>query len=177
MAKPFSTMENSNPGTRPHLRDLMPPSRRSVLQMSMGLASAALFGPWVRRLRHGQSGRRSDRMRPGFKSVPVDIGDRVTVAQGYSATALAPWGEPVGLPGAMPAWKPDASNTAADQAQQMGMHHDGIHYLALDGSRRGLLVMNHEYVDDGLLHADGMKTWTAEKVLREKARRGPGVSG
>ena len=58
----------------------------------------------------------------------------------------------------------------ADQAVQMGMHHDGIHYYALDGSStHGLLVMNHEYTDDGLLHPDGMKTWSAEKVRKAQA--------
>jgi secreted PhoX family phosphatase len=83
--------------------------------------------------------------------------------------AIVPWGEPVGLPGNMPAWRDDASNSAADQAAQMGMHHDGLHYFPLDGSRRGLLVMNHEYVDDGLLHTDGMRTWSAEKVMKAQA--------
>ena len=52
----------------------------------------------------------------------------------------------------MPAFRDDAGNSADEQAVQMGMHHDGLHYFPLDGSRRGLLVMNHEYTDDGLLH-------------------------
>jgi secreted PhoX family phosphatase len=34
-------------------------------------------------------------------------------------------GEPVGVAGNLPAWKPNASNSAADQAVQIGMHHDG----------------------------------------------------
>ena len=54
------------------------------------------------------------------------------------------------------------------------MHHDGLHYFAIDGSKRGLLVVNHEYTDDGLLHADGMKTWSAEKTRKSIA--GHGVS-
>ena len=58
----------------------------------------------------------------------------------------------------------------------MGMHHDGIHFFPLDGSStRGLLVMNHEYTDDGLLHADGMKTWSAEKVRKAQAAHGVSV--
>ena len=52
----------------------------------------------------------------------------------------------------------------------MGMHHDGIHYYPLDGSRRGLLAMNHEYTDDGLLHPDGMENWSAEKMPRARPR-------
>ncbi|WP_293187986.1 alkaline phosphatase PhoX [Ottowia sp.] len=88
---------------------------------------------------------------------------------------IAAWGEPVGLSGEMPAFKDDAANTAADQEAQMGMHHDGIHFFAQDGSKSGLLVMNHEYVDDGLLHTDGLKTWTAEKVRKAQAAHGVAV--
>ena len=44
-----------------------------------------------------------------------------------------------------------------------------------DGSQRGLLVMNHEYTDDGLLHPDGMKTWSAEKVAKAQASHGISV--
>ncbi len=112
----------------------------------------------------------------GFKGVPVSDKDTLVVPEGYTAVAIAAWGEPVGMPGNMPAWKPDASNSAADQAVQMGMHHDGIHYFPIDGSStRGLLVMNHEYTDDGLLHIDGMKPWSAEKTLKSQAAHGVAV--
>ena len=98
--------------------------------------------------------------------------DRFVVPDGYVATALAQWGEPIGVPGNMPAFKMDASNSAADQAVQMGMHHDGMHFYPLPGAQRGLLVMNHEYVDDGLLHVGGMKDWTADKVKKSQAAHG-----
>jgi secreted PhoX family phosphatase len=91
----------------------------------------------------------------GFKPVPASGADRVTVPEGYTATPLAPWGEAVGIAGQMPAFKLDASNSAAEQAVQMGMHHDGLQFYALDGSRRGLLAINQEYTDDGLLHVGG----------------------
>ncbi len=107
--------------------------------------------------------------------MPVDSRDRLVVPEGYVAAALAAWGEPVGIQGNSPAWKPDASNTAAEQAAQMGMHHDGMHFYPLDAGRRGLLVMNHEYVDDGLLHTDGLKTWTPEKVRKSQAAHGISV--
>jgi secreted PhoX family phosphatase len=111
----------------------------------------------------------------GFKSVPVTQADGLFVPEGYTATPSFMWGEPVGVAGAMPEWKPDASNSAADQAVQIGMHHDGMHYFALQGSRRGLLVMNHEYTDDGLLHTDGLATWSAEKVRKSIAGHGVSV--
>ncbi|MDP3225374.1 MAG: DUF839 domain-containing protein, partial [Rubrivivax sp.] len=108
----------------------------------------------------------------GFKSVPATSVDRISVPEGYTAEVLAPWGEPVGIAGNMPAFRFDASNTAAEQAVQMGMHHDGIHYYALDGSRRGLLALNQEYTDEGLLHPDGQQPWTADKVAKSQAAHG-----
>ena len=58
----------------------------------------------------------------------------------------------------------------------MGMHHDGIHFYPIGGSStHGLLAMNHEYIDDGLLHTDGLKTWTAEKVRKGQAAHGVSV--
>ncbi len=59
------------------------------------------------------------------------------------------------------------------------MHHDGMHFFPLPagqtGSTHGLLAINHEYTDDGLLHPDGMLTWTAEKVRKSQAAHGISV--
>jgi secreted PhoX family phosphatase len=55
------------------------------------------------------------------------------------------------------------------------MNHDGIHYFAQEGSKSGLLAMNHEYVDHGLLFTDGMATWTAEKVRKSQAAHGVSI--
>ena len=49
---------------------------------------------------------------------------------------------------------------------------------AADGSQRsthGLLVMNHEYTDDGLLHPDGLRPGRAEKVRKAQAAHGVSV--
>ena len=69
----------------------------------------------------------------------------MTVPEGYTVQVIAPWGDPVGMSGENAAFKDDASNSAAQQATQFGMHHDGIHYFAQEGSKVGLLAMNHEY--------------------------------
>jgi secreted PhoX family phosphatase len=56
------------------------------------------------------------------------------------------------------------------------MHHDGMEYFPLTSSgNRGLLAINHEYTDDGLLHADGMKTWNAAKVRKSQEAHGVSV--
>jgi secreted PhoX family phosphatase len=97
------------------------------------------------------------------------------LAPGLSATTLAAWGEPVGVPGAMPAWRPDGGNTATEQALQIGMHHGGLQYLPIDGSQHGLLLMAHGGVDDGLLHARGTLGWSADKVRKSQAAVGLSV--
>ena len=47
--------------------------------------------------------------------------------------------------------------------------------LGSTSSTRGLLVMNHEYTDDGLLHPGGMEPWTPEKVAKSQAAHGVSV--
>src|SRR5262245_46337598 len=103
--------------------------------------------------------------RLGFTAVPVSTEDKIVVPAGYRANVLYAWGDPTGAAPVDFRW--DASNSAAEQALQAGMHHDGIEYFSLGGNR-ALLAMNHEYTDDGLLHVDGMRTWTADKVRQSQ---------
>ena len=42
-------------------------------------------------------------------------------------------------------------------------------------AQRGLLAINHEYTDDGLLHAGGMDPWNAAKVRKSQAAHGVSV--
>jgi secreted PhoX family phosphatase len=179
MAKNFDAMEDSNRSANPSIHDVSDPARRTVLRGGLGLAASALYAPLV-----GGCAGAAPRAAPkavvpviGFKSVPAVATDTLVVPEGYVASVIAAWGEPVGVPGNMPAFKPDASNSAADQAVQMGMHHDGIHFYTLggNGNTRGLLAMNHEYTDDGLLHSDAMKAWSAEKVSKSQNAHGLAV--
>ena len=169
MPKNFDTMEDSNRSANPSIHEVSDPARRTLL---LGGAGAVLGGL----LAGCASPSASPAPRLGFKGVPTDVSPNgLVVPEGYVAQVIAPWGDPIGVPGRLPAWAPDASNSAADQEVQMGMHHDGIDYFPLDGSRRGLLAMNHEYIDDGLLHTDGLKTWSAEKVKKAQAAHGVAV--
>ena len=176
MAKDFSTMEDSNTSNNPSIHDVSDPARRMILRGGLGLAAGGIFGGLAG---CATGGAMSGGPLIGFKSVPISTADAITVPENYVSQALAAWGEPIGVAGNMPAFKFDASNTAAEQEVQIGMHHDGIHYYPLgqgaEGNKRGLLVMNHEYTDDGLLHADGMKTWSAEKVKKAQAAHGVSV--
>jgi hypothetical protein len=178
-AKDFESMEDSNRSSNPSIHDLSDPARRVVLRGSLGVALSALYAPLVAGC--AASAPASNAGKPvepsiGFKGIAVDATDRLVVPEGYVASVIAAWGEPIGVPGPMPAWKGDGSHTAAEQAVQMGMHHDGINYYPLEGSSaRGLLCMNHEYTDDGLLHAGGMTSWSSEKVKKSQAAHGVAV--
>ncbi|MDP1740913.1 PhoX family phosphatase [Polaromonas sp.] len=113
----------------------------------------------------------------GFTGVPVSSADALVVPPEYDAQVLYRWGDATGIAGsAATAFNADASNSWQEQLLQSGMHHDGMEYFPLDKNpRHGLLAINHEYTDDGLLHSDGMLTWTAEKVRKSQAAHGVSV--
>ena len=119
----------------------------------------------------------------GFKVVAVSTENRVVVPEGYSSSTFVPWGTPI--TGSYPEYRPDGTNTGADQEQQVGMHHDGVHFFPIDqkaggnSSTEGLLVMNHEYINQGALHANGPTTVAgqrpADEVRKEIAAHGVSV--
>jgi uncharacterized protein len=153
-------------------------SRRDVLRGGVAAAAAGFLGVATTRVSAAAATGGAAAARPllGFTPVTTSAADALTVPNGYSAQVLIPWGTPIHSGG--PAWQPDASNTAAEQAQQVGMHHDGMHYFPLGsgprGNRHGLLVVNHEYIDMTLLYTDGDAVMTQEKV--NKALAGHGVT-
>lgn len=163
-------MELSNTSPNSTIHDISNPARRTVLKGGAGMVLGALLASLPS---YATLSSRGNLL--GFTSVPLATGDTVRLPEGYVAQVIAAWGEPVGLADHQPAFRPDATNTSLEQAAQTGMHHDGIHYFPLDGSRRGLLVINHEYTDEGLLHADGMANWSAEKVAKSQAAHGVSV--
>ncbi len=118
----------------------------------------------------------------GFATIAAARPDSILVPPGYTATAFAPWGTP--LTGSLPAFKDDGTNTGADQEQQVGTHHDGIFFLPMDAktagtnSDEGLLVMNHEYFDPNVFHANGVTAVDGKRPTDDvrKEIAGHGVS-
>jgi uncharacterized protein len=171
-------------GNRP-FRDILAArvSRRDVLRGGTVVAAAGFLGAAgvLGSAEQAVAAPRtnSGRSRPllGFTPVPTSSADALTVPDGYVAQVLIPWGTPIRSSG--PAWHKDASNTAVEQAQQIGMHHDGMHFFPLGhgraGNRRGLLVLNHEYTDRTILYADGDAVMTQEKVNKALAAHGVSV--
>jgi secreted PhoX family phosphatase len=185
----------SNPSRNPSLTDVVEraiaanPSRRRLLISGLGVAALPFLG--------GLAGCGSDddddvpaaESQFGFSAVATSTADTVVVPSGYVATAFLPWGEPINA--AAPAWKADASNTAADQEQQIGDNHDGMTFFGFnaagngygDRSEEGLLVMNHEYINPEYFYAieagtdpaDWMAPFTFEKARKAQAAHGVSV--
>src|SRR5262245_53221278 len=136
----------SNPSSNPTLSSLI--DRRTALQGGLALMATAFMG-------NGRASAQSGPQR-WFTPISSSVEDRIRVPEGYSAQIFVPWGDPIGDAEASPNFKPDASNTAKDQAVQCGMNHDGMAFFPLPQdsqvSDHGLLCINHEYTDRGLLH-------------------------
>ncbi|AVT32043.1 PhoX family phosphatase [Plantactinospora sp. BC1] len=170
----------SNPSTSTPFRDLLNArvSRRALVRggtvvAATGFLAVADSAPLVRTLGVPAAGA-SGRSLLGFAPVAANADDAVTLPAGYRADVIIPWGTPIRSTG--PAWRPDGTNSAAEQAEQVGMQHDGMHFFPRGpgpaGNRRGLLVVNHEYTDRTLLHADGDAVMTREKSDKTLAALG-----
>ncbi|MFW5451866.1 MAG: PhoX family protein [Methylophagaceae bacterium] len=155
--------------------------RRKVMQYGLGsLFATALPFPLLAKTISSKDTYSSKLL--GFKAVlSAHLLDSVVVPEGYTSEIFYRWGEPVSDG---PSFKMDGSNTANEQLQQAGMHHDAVQYYPLpqgsDNANHGLLVMNHEYIDAQLLHTDGgvfdaPETYTVEKTLKEQYAHGVSV--
>ena len=137
-----------NPSRNEHLHDVLARSlqRRQLLKLGTGAAAASFLAGPTGVLASTTTGQRS-RGLLGFKAVAAASTDSVRVPEGYTATPFVPWGTPLFSQGAGSIWRGDGSDSAADQARQVGDNHDGLHFFPIDGksNREGLLVMNHEY--------------------------------
>jgi len=186
IAMPDSDDIGSNPSSNPHLVDLISAriERRSVLVGGVTTAAVGFLGAGLGRVSTARAdachGAPAPRL--GFEPISVSDEDEVVVPEGYLWELLIPWGTP--LFDHSPDFAEDASNTAADQALQVGFNHDGMHYFPLSrgraGNRRGLLVVNHEYTDANMIYtAEQGASITPDDAGREKVRKalaGHGVS-
>ena len=150
----------SNLSGNPHLSEIIAArlTRRNMLGGGLGMAAVGFLGGCAygedtvdadAAGTHGDALHRQPKKLLGFQEVAPSTDDTIVVPPGYAYEVLIPWGTP--LFHDSPPFAEDASNTAADQALQVGFNHDGKHYFPLGhgvfGNRRGLLVVNHEYTD------------------------------
>lgn len=154
----------SNTSANPTFYDVVDArtSRRGFILGSLAAMAAGLYAAPVVSARRALADSTSASPLLGFKPVPIAVDDKVAVPEGYKVQVLAPWGTPIN--GTSPAYQPGAV-TGADQALQVGTHHDGMHFFPIEGSSEdGLLVMNHEYVEPRFFHA---KKWKGQKLDNE----------
>ena len=167
-----------NDSTNPCFGELLtgiaaiPATRRRVLQGGLGSLALAFLG-WIDLPSAAAGGRPT----LNFPALAAARDDAVRVADGHVLQLLYAWGDPVSDG---PAFRSDAGNSAAEQAVQAGMHHDGMHFFPFSengqaSSTRGVLCINHEYTDEGLLHADGMAEWSHAKTIKSQNAHGVSV--
>jgi secreted PhoX family phosphatase len=99
----------------------------------------------------------------GFAAVAKSLDDVVKVPDGYSVTVLYRTGDPINA--ATPAYANNGTDTGF--ANRAGDHHDGMSYFGLSATGsapdptnnlRGLLVLNHENINQQYLHPNGPTT-------------------
>jgi len=172
--EPHSGIPNGS--ANPALADLIENPRRRTLMTGASAASlAAALGLPGCSATPGAGGAPLI----GFAGIAASSDDAVRVPDGYRAEVLVAWGDPIGDARGMPAFRWDAGNTAAEQELQCGIHHDGMWFFPLPlgsaSATHGLLVVNHEYPDNGLLFPDAMANWSPEKVRKSQASLGCSV--
>ncbi|ASP39004.1 Tat pathway signal protein [Bacterioplanes sanyensis] len=157
-------------------------SRRSVLQSLMGATAVNFMGVGLAGCgsdddnNDGAATGSADAPRAGFNAIPTSRADTVTLPEGYQWAPLIPWGTPI--TGSYPDYRSDGTNSGEEALQQIGSNHDGMHYFPLnDSSEHGLLVVNHEYIDQQVLHANPATSLPLpqDHVLKEMASHGVSV--
>ncbi|MBT0570825.1 PhoX family phosphatase [Curvibacter sp. CHRR-16] len=166
--------EDSNKTNNPHIDQIMSArlKRRGLLLGGMGAAATTLLGAGAlsgcaTASTAGAGGAAAasgvlDTL--GFAAVPKSLADKVIVPAGYDVQVIYALGDPL-KPGVTP-FKNDGTDT--DWDWRAGDHHDGMEYFGLDangqpsanGTKRGLLAVNHEATTDQKLssffiHANG----------------------
>ena len=111
-------------------------SRRGFVQ-SAALLGAATFAPGALKASTALAGNGLN-----FAEVARGLSPEHALADGYRAQILLRWGD--ALFADSPPFDP-AACTPEGQARQFGYNNDHIQYFPLNGSRHGLLCINHEF--------------------------------
>lgn len=121
-----------------------------------------------------------------FNPVAKNLNDIVTVPAGYEANVLYALGDP--LMQTIPNWDDNNIPSGVSFTARSGDCHDGMSYFGLNSnsskydakaSNRGLLVMNHEYINQTFLHPKGATKVNGrrpeDEVIREVNAHGVSV--
>ncbi|KQW98715.1 phosphatase [Acinetobacter sp. Root1280] len=121
-----------------------------------------------------------------FNPVAKNLNDIVTVPAGYEANVLYALGDP--LTQTIPDWDDNNVPSGGSFTARSGDCHDGMSYFGLNSnsskydakaSNRGLLVMNHEYINQTFLHPKGATKVNGrrpeDEVIREVNAHGVSI--
>lgn len=125
------------------------------------LGSTALTRP-VHAAAHGS--------RLGFKAMPANSLDTITVPPGYAWQTLVSWGDPMWSD--TPAFDDSTRGTAASQLRAFGDNNDGMALFTRDG--RNVLAVNNEYTNRGVIFGNNGsgKPESIDDVHKGKAAHG-----
>ena len=109
-----------------------------------------------------------------FKTVNKNRNDLVTVPEGYVATVLYALGD--SLNSNVAAWQDSSRESGASYTMRSGDCHDGMHFFGLGNnnkwqasqSARGLLVLNHEYINPAYLHPTGPTSVAGKRTIEDE---------
>lgn len=109
----------------------------------------------------------------GFRPIPTNTLDTVTVPNGYSWHVVAKWGDPLWSDG--PAFDPATRGTGASQERAFGDNNDGMATF-VDGDRV-ILAVNNEYTNRPIVYGNRETKLpeTADDVRKGKAAHGVSV--
>ncbi len=129
-------------------------SRRSMLQKSMMLSAAGFIGAIAGNsvlkpsTAATQVAQRSTSPLLGFNAVTLAQGNGPipSISSDYQYQVLIPWGTPIQPGGPEYNGDPNTRPTAEEQAQQIGIGHDGMWFFPIGNNNdHGLLAINHEF--------------------------------
>ena len=148
----------SNPSDSRPFEDVLDKylSRRSVLKTGLVTTAALGVGAFApaalakkKKSDDDSDGKRSRLI--NFRPVPLSqgFGPKPQVSRDYRYRVLIPWGDPLEPSGPEYSYPP----SAADQARQIGIGHDGMWFFPMEeegkkgrkSNKRGLLAINHEF--------------------------------
>jgi secreted PhoX family phosphatase len=194
----------TNSSSNPHINDIIGErsadlKRRGLLKGGLGMASLSFMGAGSALTGCGSSDGPATVAPPQVPAVPArptalnfsavakSTADSVVVPQGFTARVLYRVGDP--LAAGVASYRNDGTDDPATYDKRVGDNHDGMSYFGLsstngwdpNGSTRGLLCVNHEYLNINFLHASGQTIVSGARtvpgeVLREIYGHGVGIA-
>lgn len=135
-------------------------SRRRILAGGLGAAATGILAPaamadgWGKKNGWGKGKpyRKRGHGLMRFEPVPAsaDLGTEPTLSSDYEYQVLIPWGDPLEPGGPTYDGDPNSRPSSKDQAEQIGIGHDGMWFFPYSkgrykSSRAGMLCINHEF--------------------------------